>query len=394
MKDMSPVILSAVRTPVGSFLGSLKDVPSPRLGAAAVKEAVARAGVPGEKIDECLMGCVLPAGLGQAPARQALIYAGLPHSVRATTINRVCASGLKAVMFGAQMLQTGDAEFVVAGGMENMSRSPYVIDRAREGLKFGHAKLVDTMIQDGLWDVYNDIHMGDCAELCARERKVSREDQDKHARHSYEKAIEAIKAGRFKDEIVGVEVMVGKEKKLVDSDEEPFKAKLEKIPDLRPAFQKDGTVTAANASSLNDGAAALVLGTMASAAAAGAKPLARIVAQMSHAQAPEWFTTAPVGAVQKLLKKMNLTVKDIDLFEINEAFSVVSVACARELGLDESRVNTRGGAVAIGHPIGASGARILTTLVHALRQDKKRYGVAAICNGGGEASAILIENLS
>lgn len=388
------VVLSAVRTPIGSFLGSLKDVPSPRLGAAAAREAVRRSGLAPGSVDEALFGCVLPAGLGQAPARQAVIFADLPNSIRCTTLNRVCASGLKAVMVGAQMIQTGDCSAVLAGGMESMSRAPFILEKAREGLRLGHARMIDSVVHDGLWDVYNDIHMGECAELCARERKISRQTQDEHARASYTRALESIRSGKFRDEIVGVPVTAGKETRLVDTDEEPGRGKLEKFGDLRPSFQKDGSVTVANASSLSDGAAALVLASSKAAKTAGAKPIARILAQASHAQAPEWFTTAPVGAVRTLLAKAGLKPSDIDLYELNEAFSVVSVACARELGLDESKVNVRGGAVALGHPIGASGARILVTLLHALRAEGKRLGVAAICNGGGEASAILVEALA
>ena len=387
------VILSAVRTPIGTFLGGLKDISAPQLGAAAIREAVRRAGVPGERVDECLMGCVLPAGIGQAPARQAAIFSGLPQSVRATTINRVCGSGLKTVMLADQMIRCGDASLVVAGGMENMSRAPYLLDRAREGYRMGDGKIIDSMVHDGLWDVYNNQHMGNCAELCAKERHIDRQAQDKFATLSYQRAIESSKNGKFKDEIVPVEIKVGKETKLMDTDEEPFRGKLEKFPELRPAFQKDGTVTAANASSLNDGAAALVVASKRLASELGVKPIARIVGQASHAQAPEWFTTAPVDAVRKLLTRTDKKVEDIDLFEINEAFSVVSLACMSDLKIDEKKVNIRGGAVAMGHPIGASGARILTTLVHALRAEHKRFGVAAICIGGGEASAVLVEAL-
>ncbi len=387
------VILSAVRTPIGGFMGAFKDLPGPKLGAAAIREAMARAGVPGDPIDECLMGCVLPAGVGQAPARQAAIYGGLPHSVRCTTVNRVCGSGLKTVMLAHQAIALGDASMIVAGGMENMSRAPFLLEKGREGFRMGDGKVIDSMIRDGLWDPYGDTHMGNCAELCSKERKVTREDQDRYAAASYQRALEAIKSGKFRDEIVAVEVTAGKETKKIDTDEEPFKGKIEKFPELRPSFMKDGTVTAANASSLADGAAALVLASKTLAKDRALKPIARIVAQASHAQAPEWFTTAPVGAVQKLLKKVSLKVDDIDLFEINEAFSVVAVACLRELAIPEDRINTRGGAVALGHPIGASGARILVTLAHALRAEKKRYGIAAICIGGGEASAVLIEAL-
>ncbi len=387
------VIVSATRTPVGAFQGAFKDIPGPKLGAVAIKEAIARAKIDPEQIDEALMGCVLPAGMGQAPARQAALGAGLPNSVRCTTVNRVCGSGLKTVMMGAQSIATEDAKWIVAGGLESMSRTPYLLDKAREGYRLGHGKLIDSLVIDGLWDVYNDIHMGNCAEICAKERKITREDQDRYALLSYNRAIEAIKGGKFRKEIVGVEVKDKAGPKLIDSDEEPFRAKLDKFGELRPAFDKAGTVTVANASSLSDGAAALVLTSKAEAQSKGLKPIARIVAQASHAQAPEWFTTAPVGAVQKVLKKANLSVKDVDLFELNEAFAVVALACVRELGISEEKVNVRGGAIAIGHPLGASGARILVTLIHALRDANQRYGVASLCIGGGEASALLVEAL-
>ncbi len=387
------VVLSAVRTPIGAYLGGLKDIPASKLGAVAIAEAVKRAGVQGEWVDECLMGCVLPAGQGQAPARQAALFAGLPQSVRCTTINRVCGSGMKAVMLGSQMIQTGDVEFVVAGGMENMSRVPYLLDRAREGYRLGPGKLVDGLVHDGLWDVYNDKHMGNCAELCSAEKKISREEQDRYARQSYTRAMQAWEKGDFKDEVIAVTVPSSKAATVVDKDEEPFRGKLDKFSELKPAFDKAGTVTAANASSLNDGAAALVLCSATAAKKHGLKPIARILAQVSHAQAPEWFTTAPIAAVEKLLKKAGKSVADIDLFEINEAFSVVALACAQGLGIPESKINTRGGAVALGHPIGASGARIVGTLIHGLRRDGGKLGVAAICIGGGEASAVLVESL-
>ncbi len=390
MEDV--VILSAVRTPIGSYQGSLKDIPAPRLGGTAITEAVKRSGVAPEAVDECLMGCVLPAGLGQAPARQAALFGGLPHSVRCTTVNRVCGSGLKTLMLGAQMIQTGDVDVVVAGGMENMSRVPYLLDKAREGYRMGPGKLIDALVNDGLWDVYNNQHMGNCAELCSKEKNISRQDQDRYARQSYERALRSIESGLFVEEIVPITV-TGKQTIVVDKDEEPGRGKLDKFGDLKPAFDKAGTVTAANASSLNDGAAALVLCSAKFAASKGLKPIARIVAQASHAQAPEWFTTAPVAAVQKLLERAGKKASDIDLFEINEAFSVVALACAQGIGVEESKVNVRGGAVALGHPIGASGARIVATLVHALRAEKKRWGVAAICIGGGEASAVLVEAL-
>lgn len=387
------VILSAVRTPIGSYLGALKDVPSPRLGATAIKAAVERAKLSPTDVEEVIMGCVLQAGLGQAPARQAMIYAGLNNGTRATTIHRVCGSGLKAVMLADQAIRCGDTQVAVAGGMENMSRVPYLLDQAREGYRLGHGKIVDAIINDGLWDVYNNQHMGDCAELCAKEKSFSREAQDKFAALSYTRALDSIKTGKFKNEIVGVEVVSKKETLLCETDEEPGRGKIEKFAELRPAFQKTGTVTAANASSLNDGASALVVASESWAAKKGLKPMARILGQASFAQSPEWFTTAPVGAVKKLMELTGFSVDKVDLFEINEAFSVVALACMKELGLTENKVNVRGGSVALGHPIGASGARILTTLVHALRTENKRYGVAAICIGGGEASALLVENL-
>jgi len=389
MKEV--VVVSAVRTPIGAYLGSLKEYPAPRLGALAIQEAVRQGGVASGEIDECLMGNVLSAGLGQAPARQAALFAGLPNSVRCTTVNRVCGSGLKTVMWASQMIQLGDAQAVVAGGMESMSRAPYLLDKAREGYRMGHGTLIDAMIHDGLWDVYHNNHMGDSAELCAAEKKISRSDQDAYAKRSYERALSSIESGKFSKEIVPVSVTSGKEKKNLEKDEEPFRAKLEKFPDLKPAFKKEGTITAANASSLSDGAAALVLCSRDYANQKGLKPLARIIAQESFAREPEWFTLAPVGAIQKLLKKAGKTISEIDLFEINEAFSVVALGCIRELGIAEDKVNIRGGAVALGHPIGASGSRILVTLIHSLLAEKKRYGVASLCIGGGEASALLVE---
>ena len=387
-------IVSAARTPIGAFQGKLKDVPAPRLGATAIAAAVERAGIAPESIEECLMGAVLTAGVGQAPARQAALFAGLPQAVRATTVNRVCGSGLKAVMLASQMITSNDADTVVAGGMESMSRAPFLVPGARDGLRFGHTQLLDSILWDGLTDAYNEKPMGNCAELCAAERRFSRQEQDRYATQSYRRALGAIQAGLFKTETAVVTVPGPKGTSTVfDMDEEPARANLERFAQLKPAFQKDGTVTAANASSLSDGAAALVLASGETVKTRKLNPLARIVAQASHAQAPEWFTTAPVGAVQSLLKKAGKTAQEIDLFEINEAFSVVALACIKELGLSEDKVNIRGGAVALGHPIGASGARILTTLVHALRAEKKRYGIAAICIGGGEASAVLIEAL-
>jgi acetyl-CoA C-acetyltransferase len=390
MKEI--VVLSAVRTPMGAFLGGLKDIPAPRLGAAVIREAVRRSGIPGDRIDECLMGSVLTGGMGQAPARQAALFGDLPTSVRCTTIGRVCGSGLKSVMLASQAIQCGDGDFIVAGGMESMSLAPYVLPRAREGYRMGDGKIVDSMVHDGLWDVYHNFHMGDAAELCAKERHISREEQDRFALQSYRRALDAWNRGLFKNEVVPIEI-TGREPFTVERDEGPFKAKLDKLGGLRPAFQKDGTITAGNATALTDGAAVLVITTQELARQMGSKPLARIVAQAGHAQAPEWFTTAPVGAIQKVLEKANLSIADIDIFELNEAFAVVALACLKELKVSEEKVNPRGGAVALGHPIGASGARILTTLIHTLRDEKKRFGVASLCIGGGEASALLVEAL-
>jgi acetyl-CoA C-acetyltransferase len=386
------VILSAVRTPIGAFLGNLKSIPGPRLGASCVKEAVQRAGITAEMVDECLMGEVLTAGVGQAPARQAALLAGLPPSVRCTTLNRVCGSGLRTVMWADQILRCNDANVIVAGGMESMSQAPYLLENGREGYRLGNGALVDSMIKDGLWDVYNNYHMGNAAELCAKEKNINREDQDRFATLSYRRALAAVTDGKFKSEIVPIEVP-GKETKVIDTDEEPFKAKLDRFAGLKPVFTKDGTITAANASSLSDGASAMVLTTRAWAERHGLKPLARIVAQASHAQAPEWFTTAPIGAIEKVLERAGVKIEEVDYFEINEAFSVVALACIRALSLKEDRVNVRGGAVALGHPIGASGARILTTLIHTLKDENKKLGLATLCIGGGEASALLVEVL-
>lgn len=357
-----------------------------------MEEAVKRAGIKKEDVDEVIMGCVLSSGVGQAPARQAAIFAGLPASVQCMTINKVCGSGLKSVMLAAQAIMVGDADVVVAGGMESMSNAPYLLEKARTGYKMGHGQLVDSMIKDGLWDVYNDFHMGNAAELCAKECSVSREAQDEFAILSYRRALDAQRKGLFKDEIVPV-IMKGKkgEDVVVSEDEEPKKVNFEKVPTLKPVFLKDGTVTAANASSINDGAAAVVVMSKEKAVALGIKPHARIVAQASAAKAPEWFTTAPADVIDKVLKKANLKKDDIDLFEINEAFAVVSLAVNKILGLDINRVNVNGGAVALGHPIGASGARILTTLLHAMRQRDVKRGLAALCIGGGEASALIVE---
>ncbi|MFA4874876.1 MAG: acetyl-CoA C-acetyltransferase [bacterium] len=386
------VIVSAVRTPVASFQGGLSAIKSTDLGALAIREAVRRAGIDGASVNEVIMGCVLPAGLGQSPARQAALGAGLPKEVGVLTVNKVCSSGLKAVMLADQLIRVGDCEVVVAGGMESMTNTPYTMPGARSGLRLGDGKIVDTMVFDGLWDIFTDQHMGSCAELCAAKYGFTREMQDDFAEGSFRKAQAAIKAGAFKDEIVAVPVPQKKGEPLMfDTDEEPGRANFEKMRSLKPSFKKDGTVTAANASSISDGAAALVIMSEARAKREGLSPLARIVAHGAFSQEPEWFTTAPIGAVKLVLKKAGLTIDKIDLFEINEAFSPVAMAAILEFSIDPARVNVNGGAVAMGHPIGASGARILTTLVHAMKHRGAKRGLATLCNGGGESTAIIVE---
>ncbi len=387
------VILSAARTPIGSFMGALSAKTAPELGAIAIKEAVKRAGVNSENIQEVIFGNVLTAGVGQAPARQAAIYAGLPKSVECMTINKVCGSGLKAVMLADQAIRCGDANLIVAGGQESMTNAPHILKGARFGYKMGNTELVDSMIADGLWDVYNNFHMGNAGELCASEHTFTREAQDEFAIQSFKNALEAQKSGAFNDELVSVTIASKTGDIIVDSDEGPSKVKFDKIPTLRPAFKKDGTVTAANASTLNDGAAALVIASEEFASQNNINPLARIIAHASFAHQPEWFTTAPSSAIQKALKKANLNVSEIDLFEINEAFAVVPMHSIKELGLDRNKVNVNGGAISLGHPIGASGARILTTLIYALKNRGLKYGVASLCIGGGEANAMVIELL-
>ncbi len=388
------VIASAVRTPIGAFLGSLSELPAPRLGAVTIAEAVRRARIEPAEVDEVIMGNVLTAGVGQAPARQAAIFAGLPEHVPCMTINKVCGSGLKAVMLAEQAIRCGDAHIVVAGGQESMSNAPYLLPKARTGLRMGNAQLIDSMIHDGLWDVYNQFHMGDAAELCARTCNIGRDEQDEYAALSYRRALEAQQKGYFADEIVPVTYEQRNGQTVtVDTDEEPAKVRFEKIPQLKPVFRPDGTVTAANASSIDDGAAALVVMSEERAHALGIEPLARIVAHGSVAQKPEWFTTAPIEGIKRVLAKAGMKLEDIDLFEINEAFAVVVLVAQKQLGIPLERLNVHGGAVALGHPIGASGARILTTLLYALRRYRKRYGMAAICIGGGEASALIVENL-
>ncbi len=386
------VIVSAARTPIGSFGGALSTVPSPTLGAVAIKAALERAGVPGAEVDEVLMGCVLPAGVGQAPARQAMIGAGIPNSVGAVTINKVCGSGLKAVMMATQAIRAGDANIVVAGGMENMSLAPYYLPQARTGYRMGNGTLVDGMVHDGLWDPYNDYHMGKAGELCASERKIDRERQDAWAATSYRRAQAAVKEGLFNEEIVGVQVPQRKGPAVtVAEDEEPFRGKIDALPSLRPAFAKEGTITAGNASTINDGGAALVVMAAEEAARRGLTPLATIVGHAGAAQAPEWFTTAPAKAIANLMRATGRAVEDVDLWEINEAFAVVSLVNQDELGIADERLNVRGGAVALGHPIGCSGARILVTLLHAMRQQGKARGVASLCIGGGEGVALMVE---
>lgn len=388
------VIASAARTPIGSFQGSLSTVSSPKLGAVAIKAAVERAGIDPASVDEVLMGCVLQGGLGQAPARQATIFSGLPNSVGATTVHKVCGSGLKTVILASQIIRAGDADIMVAGGMENMSMTPYFMPGARDGLRLGHGQIKDMIINDGLWDVYNDYHMGSAAELCSRELNISREEQDAYATESYRRANASIAEGLFAREIVPVAVPQRRgDPVIVDTDEEPGRGAPAKFAKLRPAFEKTGTVTAANASSINDGASAMVIMARDKADALGVKPIARIIASGHHAQAPEWFTTAPAKAIARAVASAGLKLDDIASFEINEAFSVVSLAIAKELGLDLAKVNPRGGAVALGHPIGASGNRILTTLVHTLQDTGARYGCAGICLGGGEAVALVVERL-
>ena len=375
-------------------MGVLSPLTAPRLGAIAVEEAIRRGGVKKSDVQEAIMGNVLTAGVGQAPARQAALFAGLPETVECMTVNKVCGSGLKAVMLAAQAIQLGDADVIVAGGMESMSNAPYLLQKAREGLRMGDAQLIDSMIKDGLWDVYNNFHMGNAAELCAKECAVPREAQDEFSVQSYQKAIAAWKEGKFTDEVVPVTIASKKGDTKVEQDEEPFKAKFEKIAQLKPAFQKDGTITAANASKINDGAAAVVVMSAEKAKSLGVKPLARIVKFASSAKKPEWFTTAPVDVIPKVLAKAGLKQDAIDLFEINEAFAVVTLAANKMLGIDNSKVNVNGGAVALGHPIGTSGTRILVTLLHALRQRNKQRGMAAICIGGGEAAGMIVEILN
>ncbi len=385
------VIVSAARTPIGKFLGGLSSVPAPKLGAVAIKGALDKIGLDYNLVDEVIMGNVVQAGVGQAPARQAAKFAGLPDSVIATTVNKVCASGMKAVSQAAQAIQLGDAEIVVAGGMENMSMIPHYV-HMRNGVKFGPATLIDGLQKDGLTDAYDQNAMGVCADLCATEYNISREEQDNFAIESYTRSAKAWEAGKFANEIVPVEIPQRKGEPIVISvDEEYTNVKLDRIPTLSAVFTKEGTVTAANASTINDGAAALVLMSEEKAKDLGLKPLAYITSYADAEQEPKWFTTAPAKALPKALKKANLELSDVDFFEFNEAFSVVGLANSKILGLDASKVNVNGGAVSLGHPLGCSGARIIVTLINVLEQNNAKRGAAAICNGGGGASAIVIE---
>ena len=384
-------IVSAVRTPIGSFGGALSSIPAPKLGAIAIKAALEKAGVDGKEVNEVFMGCVLQAGLGQAPARQATIFAGLSDNIPATTVNKVCASGMKSVMLAAQSIMTGDNEVVVAGGMENMSMVPHYM-HARNGTKLGNITMIDGLVNDGLTDVYNAYHMGNAAELCATDCKISREEQDAYAIESYTRSAKAWEAGKFDSEIVPVSVPQRKGDPIVVTKDEDFtNVKFDKFPTLRPVFQKEGTVTAANASNLNDGAAALVLMSKEKAEALGIKPIAVVRGYADAAQAPEWFTTAPSKALPIALAKAGVTSEEVDFFEINEAFSVVSIANNQIMKLDPAKVNVNGGAVSLGHPLGASGARILVTLIHVLHGNNGKIGAAGICNGGGGASAFVLE---
>lgn len=386
------VIVSAARTPIGSFLGSLSSVPATKLGSIVIESVLQRANIEKDHVDEVIMGNVLTAGEGQSPARQAALGAGLSQKTECMTINKVCGSGLKSVMLATQAIMVGDAEVIIAGGMESMSNVPHYLLNSRNGYRLGHQKLVDGMILDGLWDVYNDYHMGNAAELCAREMKISREKQDEFCVESYRRSQNAQKNGKFVSEIAPVEIPNKKgDPTKIDTDEEPSRVNFEKISRLKPVFDKEGTVTAANASTINDGAAAILVMSEEKAKSLGVKPMAKIIAQASAAKAPEWFTTAPADAIQKVLKKANLKKEDIDLYEINEAFSVVSLAVNQILDLNPDKVNVNGGAVSLGHPIGASGARILVTLLYTLKEKKLNRGLASLCIGGGEASALIVE---
>ncbi len=395
MKEIKEVyIVDATRTPIGSFMGSLSSVPATKLGSIAIKGLIDRNNLPKDAVDEVIMGNVIQAAEGQAPARQAALGAGLDVSVECMTINKVCGSGLKTVMLAAQAIMVGDADVVIAGGMENMSQIPFYLNNGRSGFKMGDQKMLDGMLRDGLIDAYDNVHMGLIAELCAKEYNITREDQDNFAIESYKRAQKAIEEKRFTNEIIPVEVKGRRGAvTVVDTDEEPGNVNFEKLKKLRPVFEKEGTVTAANASSINDGASAVLLMTKEKADELGLKPIAKIVEQASAAKDPKWFTTAPIDAIKKVLEKANMSTDDIDLFEVNEAFSVVSLTVNKELNLDPNKVNVNGGAVALGHPIGASGTRILTTLLHEMKKQNVKYGLASLCIGGGEAAALIVEKV-
>ena len=388
------LILGGARTPIGSFLGTLSSLSAPKLGSIAIRCALENARVQPDEIQQVIMGNVLQAAVGQAPARQAAIGAGIPVSAGAITVNKVCGSGMRALMYAANDIRCGDYEIAVAGGMESMSNAPYALTQARTGYRMGNGKMIDVMIHDGLWDPYGDKHMGNCAEACASKYTFTREEQDDYTLESYRRAQEAVKSGRFKKEIAVVEVPGRKGPTMVVDDEEPFAAPLEKMRSLKPAFQKEGgTVTAANASKINDGAAALVVASDAYASRNKLKPIARVIAHSSHAQEPEWFTTAPGKAIGLVLERAKMKISDIDLFEVNEAFAVVAMASMKDTGIPHEKLNVNGGAVALGHPIGSSGARIVVTLIHALQDRGLKRGLAAICIGGGEATAVLLEDM-
>ena len=390
LKDV--VIVAAKRTPVGAFQGNLSSIPAHKLGSVAIKALLDETGVDSTSIDEVIMGNVLSAGQGQAPARQAALGAGLLNTVECLTINKMCGSGLKAVMLGSQAIQTGDASIVIAGGMENMTQSPYLLQKGREGFHLGHGQLIDSMIKDGLWDAYNDMHMGNCAEMCASDNKITREAQDNFAKISYGRAQAAQENNSFFDEIVPVPVPQRKgESIIIKMDEEPERFDFDKMVSLKPAFKKDGTITAANASKINDGAAAVLMMSSDTAHSLGLMPLATIVAQASAAHEPEWFTTTPMKAISTVLDKAGLSAKEIDLWEINEAFAPVAMMPINQFNLDHEKVNVNGGAIALGHPIGGSGARIFTTLIHAMKNRDARTGLATLCIGGGEASALVVK---
>lgn len=390
MEDV--VILSGARTPIGAFMGSLSSLTAPQLGSVAIKGALERAGVSPDEIEEIIMGCVLTGGMGQAPARQAARAAGLPDSVPALTINKVCGSGMKSAMLAAQAIKCGDNKILLAGGMESMSNAPYILDKARTGYRMGNGTLIDSMIQDGLWDPYDNCHMGNCGDATATEFNISRESLDEFAAESYRRALASQESGRLAEEIVAVPVPQRKgDPVMVDQDEEPKKGDISKLSSLRPAFSKEGTTTAGNASSLDDGAAAMVISSLSEAERRGAKPLGKLVGYATHAQEPRWFTTAPAYAIEKLLAKHNLTVADIDIFEVNEAFAVVASLVADKVKIPREKLNVNGGAVALGHPIGMSGSRLIITALYELKKRGARYAVATPCIGGGEATAVLLE---